>query len=104
MKKSFRSSLVAIGFFVGIFALTLISQDSDMAVLTVLTYIGIASFSAIAIYSPLVNNEEPARGVSKLDHLLQNAEKFSQEYGEVYVLADKLKQQRKAKQGTAAAH
>ncbi|WP_181306319.1 hypothetical protein [Rufibacter sp. XAAS-G3-1] len=96
MKKDYSSTLIAVGFFAGTFVLAFSSNDSDTAALRVLAYLAIGCvLSLIAIFWHKLVVPEKEQGSSHLDSVLYDAEKFSQEYGDVYVLADKMKKQRK---------
>ncbi|WP_192820921.1 hypothetical protein [Rufibacter sp. LB8] len=98
MKKSFRSSLTAIVFFAATFLLVFTSYDSDAAAIRTVIFMVVACSSVLAIYLPEMNSRN--KESRKLDTLLNDAEEFSKEYGDIYVLADKLRTQRKNKQQT----
>lgn len=98
MKKNYSSTLIAIGFFAGTFVLAFSSDDSDTAALRVLAYLAIGCLlSIVAIFWDKLAPAHPEHSSSKIDQVLYDAQKFSQEYGDVYVLADKLKKQRKSR-------
>ncbi|RNI30618.1 hypothetical protein [Rufibacter latericius] len=100
MKKDQLSTLIAVGFFAGTFVIAFTSNDSDIAALRVLAYLAIGCFlSLVAIFWDKILATGQEEGHSKIDHVLYDAEKFSEEYGDVYVLADKLKKQRKLSKG-----
>lgn len=99
MKKDKLSTLIAVGFFAGTFVIAFTSNDSDVAALRVLAYLAVGCFlSIVSIFWDKFFGVEAEQKDSKIDTILYDAEKFSEEYGDVYVLADKLKKQRKDKQ------
>ncbi len=102
MKKDQLSTLIAIGFFAGTFVIAFSSNDSDIAAMRVLAYLAIGCFlSIITIFWDKLMTADTKEHHSKIDTVLYDAEKFSEEYGDVYVLADKLKKQRKINKGEA---
>ncbi|MFB9862024.1 hypothetical protein [Rufibacter immobilis] len=105
MKREQLSSVIAIAFFAGTFVIAFTSNDSDIAAMRVLAYLAVGCFlSMITIFWDKImgtQKEENQQSVSKFDTILYDAEKFSQEYGDVYVLADQMKKKRKLKEGSA---
>ncbi|WP_192820922.1 hypothetical protein [Rufibacter sp. LB8] len=98
MKKNHLATTVTLAFFACTFLLAFTSQDSDVAAFRILSCIGLGCvLSVLTIYWDRLPGANTAKATSKYDAVLNDAQKFSQEYGEVYVLADKMKQQRKLK-------
>ncbi|AKQ45494.1 hypothetical protein TH63_07300 [Rufibacter radiotolerans] len=107
MKKDHLSTLIAIGFFVGTFVIAFTTNDSDVAAMRVLVYLGIGCIAAMLtiFWDKLVGTEKAnLESDHKINTILYDAEKFSEEYGDVYVLTDKLKKQRRAKHSNLVAH
>ncbi|WP_207430290.1 hypothetical protein [Sabulibacter ruber] len=97
MKKDQLSTLIAVGFFAGTFVIAFTSNDSDIAAMRVLAYLAIGCFlTLIAIFwDKLFKAHHQEHDPSKINSVLSDAQKFSQEYGDIYIMADKLKKQRK---------
>ena len=107
MKKDYLSTLIAIGFFAGTFVIAFSTNDSDVAAMRVLAYLGLGCFAAmVAIFwDKLVGtNASPLGANHSINTILEDAEKFSEEYGDVYVLTDKLKKQRREKHRNQLLH
>ena len=105
MKKNYYPTLISLTFFAGTFLIVFTSSDSDVAAFRFITYLFVSCFLAVSyIYKDILFKAKEKPAVTKMEHVLNDAEKFSQEFGEVYVLADKLKQQRKQKKGAIAAN
>ncbi|MBC3541570.1 hypothetical protein ACFSC6_02430 [Rufibacter sediminis] len=96
MKKDQLSTLIAVGFFAGTFVIAFTSNDTDTAAMRVLAYLLIGCFVSILsiFWDKLMTNDNPQPD-PEIDSVLYDAEKFSEEYGDVYVLADQLKKQRR---------
>ncbi|WP_205500783.1 hypothetical protein [Rufibacter psychrotolerans] len=99
MKKDQLSTLIAVGFFAGTFVIAFTSNDSDIAALRVLVYLGIGCLLSIfAIFwdklfgAHAATREHPH---TKIDAVLNDGAKFSREYGDIYLMADQLKKQRR---------
>ncbi|MGV3539778.1 MAG: hypothetical protein ACO1OQ_08205 [Rufibacter sp.] len=105
MKKSYYPTLIALSFFAGIFLVVFTTGDSETAATRFILYLVVSSVLAVtsSYWMPYVKSKVNT-SPSKFDHVLQDAEVFSKEYGDVYVLADKLKQQKKLKKGKVGAH
>ncbi|MFC6999733.1 hypothetical protein [Rufibacter roseus] len=106
MENKHYPNLIAFAFFAGLFLMVFTTEDSDAAATRLVAYLLLSCVSAIgAIYwdeiKEFVHNR--TNPVTKIDAVLSDAEKFSEEFGEVYVMADKLKQKKKAKKGEAVA-
>lgn len=107
MKKSTVSTLLACVFFAGIFSVMLTAGgDSDVAAVRLVFYLVFTCALAIGItyWSRFTETKQVQSATAKFEHVFQDAEKFSQEYGDVYVLADRLKQQRNFKKGEVTAN
>ena len=98
MKKDQLSTLIAIGFFAGTFVIAFTSNDSDTAALRVLAYLAIGCFlSILCIFWDRLFSKEEDKSHDHFDTVLRDAKRFSDEYGDVYIMADKLKNQRRFK-------
>ncbi|ALJ00551.1 hypothetical protein [Rufibacter tibetensis] len=98
MKKDQLSTLIAVGFFAGTFVIAFTSNDSDTAALRVLAYLAIGCLlSILCIFWDRIISKEEDKSHAHLDTVLHDAKKFSDEYGDVYLMADKLKNKRKVR-------
>ena len=106
MKKSYYSSLIALSFFAGTFLVAFSTGDSEMAAFYFVAYLVTAGVLAVtsSYWLPFVKSKFQHSAPAKIDHVLNDAERFSQEYGEVYVMADRLKQRKKLQKGRVASH
>ncbi|QHL86419.1 hypothetical protein GU926_02750 [Nibribacter ruber] len=98
-------TLLALSFFAGIFLLAFSTSNSEVAAYRVIGFICFACAAGlVAIYWNRLRNAFMAKGPSKMDALLKDPAKFSREYGDIYVLADKLKARRQRRHRPTLLH
>lgn len=83
------------GFFAGIFLLAFSSTDTQVAMYRVIGFVGFACAAGlVAIYwNRLVGTSKP-KGVSRMEAYLRTPGRFSNQYGGMYELTDRIKAMR----------
>ncbi|GAA4298180.1 hypothetical protein [Nibribacter koreensis] len=93
--KQYLPTLLALGFFAGIFLLAFSSSDTQVAMYRVIGFVGFACAAGlVAIYwNRLVGTSKP-KGVSRMEAYLRTPGRFSNQYGGMYELTDRIKAMR----------
>ncbi len=102
MKTSANSTFITLAFFSGTFLLAFSTEDNGVAAVRIVAYLAFFCLLTVAfLYKDKIKSlfQQPAK--DHMSDLLSNAESFSKEYGDIYLMADNLKRQRKNKMASA---
>ena len=93
--KKHLPTLLALAFFAGIFLLAFSSSDSEVATYRVIGFVGFACLAGlVAIYWNRIFGKSQANPVSKMQAYLRTPGRFSNQYGGMYEISDRIKAMR----------
>lgn len=98
MKTNYNPTTIALVFFAGTFLLAFTTEDTTVAAIRIVSYFCLTCLLTVAVlFKKEIKSFYQNHSQHQLNNILTNAENFSKEYGDIYLMADNLKRQRKIK-------
>lgn len=96
MKNNYFATLIIFAFFAGTFLTVFTTDDSSLAAIRFISYLMLSCALAVFLaYKEEIQAYYQKKNHGSIDQALTNAEMFSKEYGDIYIMADKMKRLKK---------